>query len=396
MCLQEPSAYDTLKLTKRNVEALSWPQDAKGNQFFIWDDQIKGLGLRLTPKGKKSFVVQYRINGASRRMTLGSFPVLNPDHARELALKHLASALDGEDPQLLKKERRKAGITVADLYETFYEDHVKKHRSEKGQRELGWDFKRVVLPAIGGIQAKALSRADLRPMMEELEVIPRTHNVIRGYLKTMYGYGIREGIVDSSPIDSIHPLPEKSRSEWIKPADLKKLFKRVAEDSNHYVRAFFPLLALTACRKSELQFAQWSQIDFENRIFTIPVTKNGTSHEVHLTDHAIKILEGIVRQEGNPYIFCGLRGKVHHDFLKPWDRIRKAVSLRKYIIHDIRRTAASYLAQDGVSSDRISQILNHKDPTVTGIYARLHHNDKVLTFERLAELLEEIGVLNVD
>jgi hypothetical protein len=55
---------------------------------------------------------------------------------------------------------------------------------------------------------------------------------------------------------------------------------------------------------------------------------------------------------------------------------------------------ASYLAQDGVGRDRIGQILNHKDPSVTGIYARLQHADKVKTFERLAEILKEKGVLN--
>ena len=383
-----------MKLNKSSIDSLTGAHDETRNQFFYWDDQIKGFGLRITPTGKKTFVLQYRFQGSTRRMTLGAYPILNPDHARELAMKNLGETIDGMDPSQVKKDGSQKLADISSLFGSYYEGHVLKNRTEKGQKVIKADFERLILPAIGRLPAKTISRNDIKPLLASVEDRPRTHNVVRSYLKTMFTYGIEHELIDSSPMGSFKKMPEKSRDAVLYPNELKHLFEQVAKDSNHYVRAYFPLLALTACRRSELQLAKWEYMDFENKIFTIPKTKNGTSHKVHLTDAAITILKGIIRQDGNPFVFCGTNGHAYQDIWTPWERIRKQAGLEKYTIHDIRRTMASYLAQDGVGRDRIGQILNHKDPSVTGIYARLQHADKVKTFERLAEILKEKGVLN--
>ena len=382
-----------MKINKRTVEALTWKIDETRNQVFYWDDQIKGFGLRITPTGKKTFILQYRLRGSVSRLTLGAYPALNHDHARELAIKNLGETIDGVDPSQVKKDANQKSADISDLFLSYFDGHVLKNRIEKGQKAIKADFERFILPVIGRIPAQEISRNDIKALLAKIEDMPRTHNLVRGYLKTMFSFGTREGLIEASPMDGIGTLTEKSRDEWIKDNDLKRLFAQVALDSNHYVRAYFPLLALTACRKSELQLAKWTDIDFENKIFTIEETKNGTKHEVHLTEPAIKILKGIIRQEGNPYVFCGAAGGPHHNFSNPWQRIRKAASLEKYTIHDIRRTSATYLAQDDVGSNRIGQILNHTDISTTARYARLSHLDKVKTFERLATILTEKGIL---
>ena len=136
---------------------------------------------------------------------------------------------------------------------------------------------------------------------------------------------------------------------------------------------------------------KWEDLDFSNKMWTIPKTKNGSIHEVHLSEPMMKILDSLPRVEKNPYVFVGEKAGQHYGAIgKVWRRIRSKVDLEKYTVHDIRRTMGSYLAQDDVPRDRIGQILNHKDKSVTGIYARLTYRDKVKTWDRLAEILCEI------
>tara|TARA_R110000787_G_scaffold248167_1_gene353730 strand:- start:184 stop:822 length:639 start_codon:yes stop_codon:yes gene_type:complete len=207
----------------------------------------------------------------------------------------------------------------------------------------------------------------------------------------MFSLGEREGLIEKSPMVNIEKLSEESREEWIKEGDLRKLANEIRAYPNASLKNYYFLLMLTACRKSELQFMKWDQIDSENQIWTIPKTKNGSRHEVHLVQAAIKLLNEIPRLKANPYVFAGeVVGKPFYDVGKPWQRIRVRTDLEKYTLHDIRRTMASYLAQDRVSRDRIAQILNHKDQSTTGIYARLTHKDKVQTYEILENILKKV------
>lgn len=382
-----------MKLTKKTIDALRFPDRHKGTQVLFYDDTIKGLGVRITPRGKKSYFFEYRVAGKSRRMTLGTFPELNPDHAREIAIKRKVEIFDGKDPAFEKKAQMKKKRTFGDLFEFYYEKHVVSKRNKRGQYLVKGDFDRYLLPKMKRLELEKISRKTVIAVLDELKDRPRTHNICRSYLKTMFSLAVREDWIGQSPIVDIEVLGEKSREEWIKEGDLRKLTDEIERYPNLYIKAYFRLLMFTAARKSELQMMRWSQIDFAHQIWTIPETKNGSRHEIHLTAPALKILKEIPRVEGNDYVFVGKSAGTHfNDMGKPWQRLRKRVGLEKYTIHDIRRTMASYLAQDGIGPDRIGQILNHKNQSVTGIYARLHHNDKVKTFERLTEVLNEIGV----
>jgi integrase len=385
-----------MKLTKRTIEALPFPEShIKKTQYLVFDDNLKGLGVRVTPTLKKSFFLAYSYHGQVKRITLGSFPILSLTHARELANKNLALVANDTDPAEVKKKKRSKAINIEDLYNSYFELHIRNNRNERGQHSVKGDFDLYILPMIGKKTLDSITRQTINGLLKPLKDRPRTHNICRSYLKTMFLFGEREGLIQKSPMVDIEKLPEQSREEWVKVGDLKKLAKEIRSDPNVNLRKYYFLLMLTACRKNELQKMKWEQIDIENQVWTIPQTKNGTRHEVHLVQTAINLLNEIPHLKDNPYVFVGQReGQSFHDTGKTWRRIRKRAELEKYTIHDIRRTMASYLAQDGVSRDRIAQILNHKDQSTTGIYARLTHNDKVQTFERLAEILKEKEVFN--
>jgi hypothetical protein len=107
------------KITKRIIDSLN----VKSNDHFIWDDELKGFGLRVSPKGKKTFLVQYRAGGRTRRLKIGAYGALTADQARTKAKEHLGQIATGENPAELVSSLRKAP-TVATVGERFITDHV--------------------------------------------------------------------------------------------------------------------------------------------------------------------------------------------------------------------------------------------------------------------------------
>jgi len=101
------------------------------------------------------------------------------------------------------------------------------------------------------------------------------------------------------------------------------------------------------------------------------ITKNGQPHEVPLSAPAAALLDGLPRQEGNPYIFPGRKEETHLESIRgPWDRVRVAAGVADARLHDLRRTVGSWLAQSGNSLHLIGRVLNHANQSTTAIYAR--------------------------
>lgn len=360
-------------------------------QYLVYADEPKGLGVRVSPQNRKTFILDYRSEGKSRRMTLGKYPNITVDQAKDLARKHLGEVSMGRDPVETKRRKQVDSLKVKDLVDRHLVEYIDRKRSVRGRKDVRDDFNRYILPIIAKVPLSKIERAHILKVLGPLEGRSRTYNVCRSYMKTMFSNALRWGLIRANPVDGIDKFQEHSREEWVKPKDLKKLHTAIEAYENVYVRGLYKILMYTAVRKSEAQNMKWEHLDLNNQIWTIPKTKNGRRHEVHLTKPAMKILKELPRVVGNPYVFVGEKpGRPYNAVGKVWTRIRANAKLEKYTLHDIRRTMASYLAQDKIPRDRIGQILNHTDRSVTGIYAHLTFKDKKDTWERLAELIEDV------
>ena len=135
-----------MKLTKRSIEAL----EAKATGYFAWDDDLPRFGIRVQPSGRKTFVVQYRVNRRSRRMSLGKFGVVTPDIARGKALQALAMVEGGDDP-LESRIQNQQAITVSELAVRFQDIHIDANPNLKDStgREYKHALKRYIIPALG-------------------------------------------------------------------------------------------------------------------------------------------------------------------------------------------------------------------------------------------------------
>ena len=159
------------KLTKRTVEAA----EIRVSEYFLWDDELPGFGLRVLPSGRKGYVVQYRAGRRSRRMSLGPSTVLTCEQARNRAITIIAAARNGEDPAA-KRDADREAITVTELAERFDREHIAlrvKESTAKGYRRM---VERVILPALGRHRVTEVTRADIAKVHHDLRHIPYDAN----------------------------------------------------------------------------------------------------------------------------------------------------------------------------------------------------------------------------
>ena len=133
------------RLTKRVVESVA-PKD---KEFYVWDAEIPGLGLRVLPSGRRQYIVQYRAGRRSRRLSLGPSSILSPEQARNRALSILAEVRGGKDPAEDRDENRNA-LLVKELAQRFDEQHISVRLKPMTAREYRRALKKIILPKIGG------------------------------------------------------------------------------------------------------------------------------------------------------------------------------------------------------------------------------------------------------
>jgi integrase len=374
---------DRPKLTQRTVDQAAY--EGSGRQpCLIWDGRLPGFALRIHPSGRKSYVVRYRTrDGRQRWETLGSPPVLTVEQARKAAQRRLGQALEGRDPKLERRQTR----LFAELAQAYLDKHSSaRKRSHRDDVQRVRDF---LVPKWGNRPATHITRAEVAELHRSLQSRGiYVANRVLSLVSHLFSWGEATGMLPEShpnPARRVERFREASRARWLGGEELKRVRQAIDRESSPYVRAFFHLLLLTACRKSELLDLEWSNVDLEQRTLRIPRTKAGRVHWLPLSGAAVSMLEALPREEGNPYVFPGRKaGSSLVNVEKAWERIRKAARVGDVRIHDLRRTAGSQMVQAGVPLEHVGKVLNHSDPRTTQIYAHLGDSN----LRQAVELLE--------
>jgi integrase len=393
-----------LPLTDRGVAAIK--PAPKGERPIYWDELVRGLGLRVSDAGRKTFIVVRRVNGGKLvNHTVGTYPdSCSLASARDKAREDLLTLAGGRTPKEVEAERAAArGPTFAEVAQDYIELHVRRERkTEKDRREVAARIRRELVGRWGDRPISEIKNRDVVRMCDQLikaggDPKPGSRrrfggpNAARHALSTAralfnwaverdaYGLAGNPVVIRAKTAHGSAPRRTRVLGEW----EVRAVWLASFDTKPHPYGPIVRMLLLTGQRLNEIARTRWSEVDVDVAVLTLPADrmKGGEGHTVPLTPLAIKLLRDLPRYEGDAHVFSTTRGdRPFSGFSKAkayLDRIANEVAgrdLAPWTLHDIRRTVRSELSRVGVRNEVAELVIAHRRQGVEAVYD-LHRFD---------------------
>lgn len=376
------------KLTKRDIDSFTYG----GGWDVRWDHAIPGFGVRVYPSGKKAYVLSYRQNNRKRLMVLGQTGKVTLDMARDLALQNLGAVASKSDP-LQERRKKSAGHSVEKVFDDFLERYAKpKNRSWK---EVQRAFNADVIPAIGKKSIHEVTKQDIIKIIDKMadrgSLIMANRTL--AHVRKFFNWCVERDLIQNSPAYKLpRPAPEVTRDRVLSEEEIRDIWC-ACEKEGYPFGSLIQLALLTAQRRTEVATMRWQDIDTSKALWTLQgeFTKNKNKHEVPLSGPVLQILQSVLRFEDCPYVFTTDGKTPFSNFGKAKARLdnmvndarkenRKNSTIPEWRIHDLRRTAASFMASLGAAPHVIERILNHSSGIISGVaavYNRYQYADEM-------------------
>lgn len=360
--MEQPKKF---QFTKKAIDALPSPP----RLTFYYDAGEPGLAVGLLPSGRRTFYLYKKVEGQPKQIKLGVYPDFTIDQARDKVRKLKGAIANDEDPVKLAR-KKKGEMTFGELFKWYMEAHSKPRKKTWRQDERRFD---CYLKGLAGQRISRVSRADLRQLHADLgKEHPATANKVLLMVQSIFTQAIYHEVFDgANPAIGIRKFKEQSRERRLTAEEMKRLLAAVAEDPSDYLGDFVLLALYTGQRCGNLLAMRWNQVDLQEGLWTIPVTKNGRSHLVPLEAQEIAILKRR-QNNGSSWVFPGVGASGHiEEPKKAWATLLTRANIDEFRIHDLRRTHGSWMLNTGSSLEVIGKSLAHQDADTTAIYARL-------------------------
>ena len=362
-----------IKLTKSTIDTLPVPS----SDLVYWDIASPGFGVKVTPTGRKVFIVLYRTGGAGsklRKYTIGPYGRVTLHQARVAAQKVFAAKHEGRDPAAEKRQSKCRAVAdrIGDLLESFVIQRLAQNRSAAETSRL---LRREIGIPWAGRSVHSISKRDVVDLISAIvqRGAPGSANKTLKSVKTFFGWCVGQAILDRSPAEGV-PLPTKevARDRVLDDAELAQVLIAARTMAGPY-GGIVEFLALTAQRREEVAGLRWDEL--AQRVWTIPKarTKNAKAHMVHLSKQALAVLKRADRK--GPVVFTLLGTKPFQDFTHAKRRLDQLSGVTEWRLHDLRRTCVSGLARLGVAPHIADKILNHQAGTISGVAAVYQRHD---------------------
>jgi integrase len=376
-----------MRLTDQEIKRLALPE--RSNRI-VFDDAVKGFGIRLNASGARVFVLAYRRDGQQRRYNIGHFGSWNTTQAREEA-KRLKRDVDGGGDPSGERTDQRAAPTMADLCQRFEADYLPRKRATT-QRVYRQQIAADILPALGKMKVATVSHADIDAFHRRLSSrAPTAANRVLAVLSRMFSLAAKWGMRADNPCHGIERNGEAKRTRYLNGAELTRLSAELDALPDQSAANAVRLLLLTGARRGELLAAKWSDIDLDAGVWNKPgaTTKTKTLHSVPLSQPTCRLLAGMRERTTSAWLFPALVGDGHRGHINAaWEALRTAAKLPGVRLHDIRHTYATILASSGLSLPVIGKLLGHTTPVTTARYAHLTDDPLRQATERVGAVIE--------
>jgi integrase len=391
--------------------------------YIAYDKRLSGFGVRISPKGSKSWIVEYRPHGGGRavskkRITLGPISTLTPEEARKAAREVLAQVHLNEEVKLDRAGRRATPL-VHELVGRFMREEVTPTRKSGTARLYEMYFRLHIVPALGDKRGRELTHADVLRLHRAIGADkPPTANRVIMLLSGLFTWAARVGEVPNgfNPVRGTTLYREEGRERYLSTDELGRLGDALREaetvglpwqiDENSpkakhapkanrrtkvspAVTAALRLMLFTGCRAGEIRNLRWEDYDKERGLLFLPDSKTGRKTVV-LPEAAIAVLDNVPRV--GKYVIAGSNPKKpRYDLKKSWNAIRRhaglagvdgAVGVRQ---HDFRHSFASTGMWNNLGLPVIGKLLGHHDVATTSRYAHLAKGPHKAAADLIAE-----------
>lgn len=388
-----------VRLSKRTIDAAV----PGASSYRLWDSDLSGFGLRVSPKGKKVYIIGYRLGHGGRgapwqEYTIGQHGKLTPDEARTEAKRLLGQAQLGVDPRE-ERNRARTELTVSQLCDLYLVEGA----ATKKESTLATDRLRIerhIKPLLGKQSISTVTSADIERFIRDVadgktavkrsDFRRRKDPVARGgkgtatrttgLLGAIFTFAIKRKMRSNNPVHGVKRFKDGSSQRYLSSEELGRVGAALLQqDLSAKGREIIRLLILTGARKSEIEGLRWSEVDVSGSRLLLQDSKTGAK-VVPIGPAALEVLQSVERDPTSPFVFPAERQLIenpkeaHRHYVgtpKVWKRVRELAALPEVRLHDLRHTYASLAAAGGQSLPLIGKLLGHKDFKTTAQYAHL-------------------------
>ncbi len=381
-----------IKLTEAVVKGLLLP--ATG-QKLVYDSALTGFGIRLS-RTTKSFFAERRLNGKTKRITVGPYPHLSVEVARKLAHPILSDLVQGIDRKALQERAKLKAVTLEEAFKQFTQ--AKKSLAQRTLDDYDDLLRRLVADWWGRPWVEVSPSMVLKRHGEIGQNNGRTTaNHAMAAFGTVFRFAMKyyrdeagKMLVSECPTSILSDadawFPQKPKEAYIKPAQLPAWWSSVQSIENGSVRDLLVLYILTGLRPAEGRSLKWADVDLAQRTISLSKTKNKKKHVIPIGAYLLDVLVKRKEAATSDFVFPG-EGKLGHivDLRKNLAKVTKQSGVH-FTPHDLRRSFSNYLEMVDVTFYAHKRLLNH---TVARDVTATHYLS--LDVERLREPMEKVN-----
>ena len=340
-----------------------------------------GFGIRITPKGIKTWIYRYKINEKTDKLTLGHYPTMSLANAKKRFIELSELRREGKTPkEIIQQEKAQESNTVKKLVTGWYTNYILKERKQPQQIKQLIDAD--IIPLLGTVELAKLSASSVTSALDTIvkRGSPVHANKVLAALKQAFSYGVRRGAMTENPAMLLQARDiggiEKPRDRYLTTDEIKALLLFLDSNKNRMslqTKLAIKIILHTGIRTGELRLATFSEVDYQNSLWTIPKehTKQDEVMRIHLTEPVKAMFKELQAVSACKYVLSAKGGEPISlkALSRAINRIQERVGIPHWTAHDLRRSFCTQLGETlHIDPVVIEKCLGHKMPKIMATY----------------------------